>query len=266
MRGTPFQAQFEDEFGDVDNRVHDILGRITESRLIGPLAAYFASVAPRLMDSERKLSDLCKTGLIEDAEYRLLLETLVALLLRSPSTRFFLESFSMMVEPDETEDVGKLNMRSRVELAKRVISARVLPNFFFVFMISKGKKFFFGDGLLDAMTPALVGNSLRGHAFIPLKPNLAVYLCTPRRMKTDRNYASFLAPDWMVEEANNITQIYSKEWLFFQGDQPSINESFRSSKFLQWKYHQSPLFDYLNEVANYGSYYRDLRGNIIERV
>ena len=53
----------------------------------------------------------------------------------------------------------------------------------------------------------------------------------------------------MVDWINDITQIYSKDKLFFLGKSPKITTAFRQRQFLVHKKKTDALIDMLDEIA-----------------
>ena len=53
----------------------------------------------------------------------------------------------------------------------------------------------------------------------------------------------------MVDWVNDITQIYSKDKLFFLGNPPKITDAFRQRQFLEHKEKTDALIDMLDEIA-----------------
>jgi hypothetical protein len=53
----------------------------------------------------------------------------------------------------------------------------------------------------------------------------------------------------MVDWVNDITQIYSKDKLFFLGKPPKITDAFRQRQFLEHKEKTDALIEMLDEIA-----------------
>jgi hypothetical protein len=201
------------------------------------------------LKKDRTLADLSKFHHIQEQANRELLLLLYSLLIRSPSTRFKFETFPSRFGLPANEEVGKANMRQSYLLAKKLCLDGVMTNRFFVVLHSPFKKFICGDGCLDWLSGSLQANRIDGRALIPLTPHLCVYVCTPTSMRTNRNCASLRAPPWMVDQVNEITQIYSCDKLFFLGRKPSLTDPFRQRKFLQHSNYTVELLTMFDDVA-----------------
>ncbi len=68
-------------------------------------------------------------------------------------------------------------------------------------------------------------------------------------MRTDRNCYSLRAPPWLVDRMNEITQVYSRDRLFFLGKKPRILPDFQARKFLQYTDLDIDLIRHLDEIA-----------------
>ena len=68
-------------------------------------------------------------------------------------------------------------------------------------------------------------------------------------MRTDRNCAAIRAAPWMVERVNEITQVYSRDRLFFLGRKPQLSENFLKREFLEHSNYKVDLLDKLDEIA-----------------
>ena len=68
-------------------------------------------------------------------------------------------------------------------------------------------------------------------------------------MRSSPNCASISVAPWIVERVNEITQIYSKDKLFYQGKAPKLTEHFRKGEFLAHAQKTDYLIDMLNEIA-----------------
>ena len=160
-----------------------------------------------------------------------------------------MENYPKLLGMPADEGVGKANMHQRFRTAKELCETGLLLNQYFVLIHTPLKKFIFGDGNLDWLTAELVGLRLDGRALVPLTPHLCVYFCTPRVMRRGPNCASFSAAPWMVDWINDITQIYSRDQLFFLGRPPKLSHAFQQHEFLEHKEKTDELIDMLDEIA-----------------
>lgn len=237
---------FESEF-DIDSQVHDIIARLRQLRPLGYTRSESLALLGLVLKKDRKLADFCKFYHIDDRYSRDLLLLIYSLLIRSPSNRFKNASFPSRFGLPMNEDVGKANMRQSYLLAKRAYQSGAMTNRFFTVLHSDWKKFICGDGYLDWLSGSLP--SVRGRALIPLTPKLCIYVCTPMVMRKDRNCASLRAAPWMVEQINEIVQIYSRDKLFFLGRRPKITNEFKKRDFLEHSDYSVNLLDMLDEIS-----------------
>ncbi|MEM9678079.1 MAG: hypothetical protein AAF890_08480, partial [Pseudomonadota bacterium] len=140
-------------------------------------------------------------------------------------------------------EVGKLNMRTNISIAKDLCQTAPISCQAFVFVHSLNGEFLVGDGYLDSLSNSLVGISLRGKALVPLTPRLCVFFFTPSSMWDSPNCASLFVSGWAVDKINYITQVYSKDRLFFVGSRPMLSEAYKRDEFLQFEYHYDPVIE-----------------------
>lgn len=247
-RGTVWERNFEDEF-DIDDRVHEIIAVLDQKKPLGP---GILEVIAKLASAFRKgktLSDMCRFYDLDDAFRRELLLLVLSLLIRSPARRSEYENYTQLLDLPADEEVGKLNMLTAYQVAKKICQAKSFPNLYVIILHASLKKFICGDGYLDWISNSMWVYRLRGRALIPLTPKLCVYLCTPNPMRSPPNCASLAAPPWMVDQINEFTQIYSKDRLFFKGKPPTLSEFFTRREFLRHAKKELDLISTLDEIA-----------------
>lgn len=225
-RGDAWHLNFEDYFS-IDTKVHDLIGHLS-------------SLVP-----EGYTQGEIKTFHINDLVNRQLTLFIFALLIRSPSSRHLNELYPTMIGLPANPEVGKANMRQKYTIARQLCENGVPTNRNFAILHSEDPTFIHGDGCLDWLSGGLSGNRITGRALLALTPHLCVYLSTPTRMRSDRNCTAIRATTAMVERANEITQIYAKERLFFLGKPPHLTADFRRAEFLQ---HATFSESLLNEI------------------
>lgn len=242
------ETNFEEEF-DIDNEVHKIIGALQSLRPLGQPPSRIRSFFMSIRKKDRMLADTCAVHHIEDQASRDLLLLLYSLIIRSPSNRWKHENFPTRFGLPINENVGKANMRQNYLLAKKLCQQGVMTNRFFVILHSDHKQFICGDGYLDWLSGGLQANRISGRALIPLTPNICIYICTPIAMRTNRNSAALRAAPWMVDRINEITQVYSRDRLFFRGRKPRLTADFLKRQFLEYRNYRADLLDQLDEIA-----------------
>ncbi|NOR30329.1 MAG: hypothetical protein GQ539_04420 [Sulfitobacter sp.] len=248
FRGTVWESNFEDEF-DIDNEVHEIIPALQGMKPFGRTLKEFFTLIKMLGKKDRSLRDMCKFYHLDEELHRKLLLLIHSLLIRSPGNRSRYEGYPKMIGLPPDEEVGKGNMVQNYRIAKKLCQKGLISNQYFVLMHSPLKKFIFGNGSLDWLTSGLVANRINGRTLLPLTPHLCVYFCTPQSMRSTPNCASLSLAPWMVDWVNDITQIYSKDKLFFLGKPPKITDAFRQRQFLEHKEKTDALIDMLDEIA-----------------
>lgn len=248
FRGTVWESNFEVEF-DVDNKVHQVIGALQGLKPFGSTVKEFSNLIWLIRRKDRPLRDMCNFYHLDEELHRTLLLFIFSLLIRSPRNRFQYEGYSSMVGLPPDEEVGKVNMAQNFEIAKQLCQNGLISNQYFVFLHSPLKRFIFGDGSLDWVTKGLLANRINGKALLPLTPHLCVYFCTPMFMRNTPNCASLYVAPWIVDWVNDITQIYSKDKLFYLGKPPKLSKAFSQRQFLGHKVETDELFDMLDEIA-----------------
>lgn len=246
--GTVWETNFEHEF-DIDNDVHNIIRALTDLKPLEATPRDLFRMIGLLGKKDRSLRDISKFYHLDEELHRKFLLLIYSLLIRSPRNRYQYESYSQIVDFPPNEEVGKGNMEQTYKIAKKLCREGPISNQFFVLIHSPLNSFTFGDGNLDWLTSGLRSYKITGCTLLPLTPNLCVYFCTPRSMRSTQNVASLSAAPWIVDRINEITQIYSKEKIFFLGKKPNLTSAFQQDQFLEHTHRTEPLIDMLNEIA-----------------
>ncbi len=255
-----WETNFESEF-DVDDKIHSIIAALRGLKPLGSSFNDASDVLKLLLKKGRGVRDGCRFYDLDDQVHRDLLLLIHSLLIRSPGFRSKYERYPMQFGLPQSEDVGKANMRQNYLLAKQLCTTGYITLHSFVLLHSPLKKFICGDGCLDWLTGSLTAMRIDGRALVPLTPNLCVYFCTLNsRLTSAPNCASLLAPAWMVDQANEITQIYSGNRLFFQGRPPKLSPHFLEGQFLEHAGHNDTLIDTLDEITGNKRKYDSLVG------
>ncbi len=250
FRGTNFVNNFESEF-DIDNKIHGILKSLKSMKPRGTNFSDFVDLIRKLFKQKGKkdLRNICRFYDLDENLHRDLLLLMMSLLIRSPASRSRYEAYPSLIGLPPNEDVGKMNMLQAYQSAKRICLSGSLSNRYFVIIRAGFKNFICGDGTLDWISGSIDINRLNGKALIPLTPRICIYFCTPMVMRSSPNCAVFTAPPWMVDWINDITQIYSKEQLFYRYQRPKLTEAFKRRQHLTHSQQSDYLIDMLDELA-----------------
>jgi hypothetical protein len=250
FKGSVWESNFENEF-DIDNEVHSIVADIRNLKPFGRTPSEFFTLLKLLRKKDSTLRDMCKFYQLNEQLHRNLLLLLQSLLIRSPANRSRYEGYPRIIGLPPDDEVGKSNMAQNYHIAKELCLTGLISNQYFVLLHSPLKKFIFGDGNLDWLTSGLVAGRIKGRALVPLTPHICVYFCTPMAMRTTHNCASFSAAPWMVDWISQITQIYSRDKIFFLGKPPKLIDAFSQKTFLEHKEKSDALIDILDEIAGH---------------
>lgn len=249
FRGEPWwESNFEDEF-DIDNEVHKLVSIVRDLSPGGVRRSKFSSAIQSLRQQDRDLSKFVKVHHIEERSSRELLLFLMSLVIRSPSYRWTYENFPARFGLPINENIGKANMRQSYLLAKKLCQQGVMTNRAFVVLHSDHERFISGDGYLDLMTGSLQASRIDGRIVVPLTPNICIYVCTPMAMRTDRNCYAVRVPPWVVKQINQITQVYSRDRLFYLGKPPALTAEFEKRQFLQYTSPSIDILEALDAIA-----------------
>lgn len=247
FRGSVWESNFENEF-DIDNEIHKSILALQGIKPFGRTPKEYFALIKMLGKKNRSLRDVSKFYQLDEDLHRNLILLIFSLLIRSPRNRSRYERYGEINGRPPDPNTGKDNIVQNYLIAKKLCQKGPISNQFFVLMHSPSKKFIFGDGSLDWITGGLVANRIDGRALLSLTPHLCVYFCTPISMLSTPNCASLHIAPWMVDWVNDITQIYSKDKLFFHGKPPKITDAFRRRQFLEHAEKIDVLIDMLDDT------------------
>lgn len=250
LRGNEgWETNFESEF-DIDDRIHKIVSGLKRLKPLGYMFSDWPNLFRAQFKKKREPQDASKLYNLDDDLHRDLLLLIYSLIIRSPASRSKFERYPEMAGLPPNEDVGKANMHSLYRTAKDLCEKGHISLHYVVLLHSPYHRFVCGDGYLDWLSTELIARRISGRALIPLTPKICVYFCTRSSARTSSpNCASLMAPKWMVEWVNYITQIYSRDRLFFRGKPPRLTDHFRKRLFLELGDRKDPLIDTLDEIA-----------------
>jgi hypothetical protein len=183
----------------------------------------------------------------EDDNLDALRECIISLAVRSPKYRNAQNSFVEMLR-------GKLEKAE----SKRLIAANIHQKYGTLVQNSKGTgkfailfseefEFIFGDGFysnINAATEHLFGVKI----VIPMTPHIAVAWSSPMAYRSYPRLISIKADKEIVEIVNNSVQVYSKEYLFFRTQKPSLIEDFKLGKHKVYGYQTDPVYTLIDSL------------------
>lgn len=225
---SPWNHTFESEFEEIDNAGPPIL-RCMAKQLLGEDKGLISpSVAASTTDT---LVKLC-----------------FSLLIRSPAFRYRYSHAGKSFRIGYNEETGKTNILHFWSSA-RSIDLTKCNSGKILLLYSDNSEYCFGDGLYDTIFMRSVGwrpqglhwmADLIGDAFVPLLPNLCAYLYFVRGGCGSNTHLLQVRSD-VVAEVNALTQVYSKEQLFFRVRAPALTEEFKRREHIMESRGQMPL-------------------------
>lgn len=206
---SPWNHTFEPSFAEIDDAGPPILKRMNKQ-----------------LEGEDE-------GLFDPSEVESTINTLVklcfSLMVRSPAFRYRYSHAGKSFGLRYNEETGKANTShfwrcaSQIDL-KKCNSGNLL------LLHTENSEFCFGDGLYDTIFSRPISwrrqgmhwvADLYGDAFIPLLPNLCAYLYFMRG-GCGSNIHVVPVNSTIVAEVNSLSQVYSKEQLFFRAMRPTL--------------------------------------------
>lgn len=247
LRGSVWQSNFESEFV-IDNHVNDIIYYIEKLRPKGGNLRGLVDMLIKYISGRGSISDACNYYYIDGEMRNNILLFILSLSIRSPASRERFESYPKLLDLPPDEEIGKMNMRQSYMIAKEIICKSRPLNGYFTFVHAINKYFVYGDGSLDTITAGLSGNSINGKILLPLTPRICVYFKTLPVMWSDNNCASVYVSGEIVDKINAVTQIYSKEFLFFKRGVPELIPEYRGGRLMQYEGHRADVLDLLDDI------------------
>lgn len=162
----------------------------------------------------------------------LLVEGLVSLAVRSPMSRqaavSLAERLRGSIPSHERNAIIGLNLRG----SQRVVSDSIGTRAKFAVLYSPDREFIFGDGLFHNITsPNQL--PLTPTILAPLTPHIGALMVRPMQYTADPRLVTLMLSEEEADHFNHITQIYSKEMLFYRSEKPKIIDEFRRRQHLQ---------------------------------
>ncbi|MFT4076054.1 MAG: hypothetical protein QM647_11040 [Asticcacaulis sp.] len=215
---SPWNHTFEPEFDEVDNSGPPILKLI----------------AAKLLGEDRELLGIPFDPEIADQIVMLCF----SLLIRSPAFRCHYSHVGEAFGLGSDEETGKANISHFWRHAKD-IDLKKCNSGKLLLLHSSESEFCFGDGLYDTIfTRPLVWRGrgvqcvadLMGDAFVPLLPDLCAYLYFERGGLGITTHVLQVSAK-AVAQVNELTQIYSKERLFFRKSPPTLSAEYKRNEY-----------------------------------
>lgn len=234
-----WRLNFEDEFRAADEAIHRVAKGCMRLFSLSRFFKVLVRTARQRLKRRTGIEDFSEYITL-DPKFRVeLINLCLSLLIRSPANRYKLERTGASFGLPANEELGKINMKTQVDGLQRHFTAGFTGNVFPLIIYSERTEFIYGDGLLDGMSSSFGNSVLRGHALIPLTPHICVLLATPFAVRGNREARTLFAPSWLVEQINEITQVYSRSLVFYASRKPHIYDHFSRNEHLSYKGHMN---------------------------
>lgn len=216
---SPWNHTFEPEFNEVDSNGPPIIRRI----------------AKKLIGEDQDLFNPQSAASTAD----ILVKLCFSLLIRSPAFRERYSHAGKSFGMGYDEETGKANISHFWRSAKSIDLTKCNSGNLLL-LHSNNAEFCFGDGLYDTIFTRPLGwrpqgihwiADLIGDAFVPLLPDLCAYLYFKRDSCGSNIHVLRVSSD-SVAEVNALTQIYSKEQLFFRTFPPALIQEYKRNEHL----------------------------------
>ena len=118
-----------------------------------------------------------------------------------------------------------------------------------VVLFSETAEFIFGDGFLHNIDGTFGSG---GKCLVPLTPSMSVGFFAPGSYWTNPNNVTIRLSQAEVRICNEISQIYTRDYVYYRSQRPEIIPAFQRREFLQLQYHQHKWLDgLLTTVTNF---------------
>lgn len=238
--GAPWSASIEPMFGDADSALPGLVKKLE--------TLTFKKGRDRLVFDKRLTPHQ-----IETEDRRLLGECLASLLVRCPAYRNLLHITAERFWGRTGDQVQKHNdtlIAANIHAHYKNVVTSLGRGGKIAVLRSPDREFIMGEGYLSTL--AGPGPETQYRCLIPLTPSTAVLAFAISSYWTNPPICTVgLAPN-EVDYINGITQIYTRDYIFYRTQTPQLVDAFKAREFLTLQYHQSPWLDALvHGVASY---------------
>ena len=186
-------------------------------------------------------------------EYEAFSEGLASLVLRSPeyrnrillNTNHYRRAFGLSDADARGGVAGNIHQWYHMAVSD-------FRNAFLLLLFSKSNEFIFGEGYLNNVAGSTYTHQLR--AVLPLTPELAVIAFGGSGGAPPAQVCSLCVDARVVLAINELTQIYTKDAVFFRSQKPDINDHFAQNKFLWRPQHRDLMIEEIIAEAGRASW------------
>ena len=242
------EYNFEDEFA-VDGKIHHVIKQLEDLKPFGSKLVDVFRLVRYIFKQPRNFMDICSSYSLDYTLRKDAVLLVHSIIMRSPQTTSSMCEYPELFGLPTSEDVGKINLLQNYSSFRKSLSPSKLSNVHILLIHSASGRFVFGDGCFQSLSSVYGGQMILGRAILALTPNLCVYLCAPLTILSSSNCTSICAPAQMISEINELTQIYSKNRIFFRGKIPKTTPEFQSAEFGVLEGGRNSLIDLLDAIS-----------------
>jgi hypothetical protein len=236
-KDNPWNASFERDFGKADTHFNQ-------------LCEWLCSLDSLPHNSGISLENRFLPHKPLRHQRQILAECLASLIVRSPNSRnrvrsevkYFRDRFGFKEPPDKNLIAENMynhqaHFRSTIDNGGK-----------FSILFSDGPEFIFGDGFYHNF-PTRTDHPSNLRCIVPILPTVSVLYTHPSvyraypemtTLRLNHDEASFL---------NSVVQMYSCDYIFYQNQKPTINDSFQRHAHEQFKFHSHIWLDEMFEAV-----------------
>jgi hypothetical protein len=246
-------------------------GAITNAHLVNLKGPWATSIEPLFDDADSALPGLVKK--LEQLPYmagkdgigfekritphsittqnrKLLGEGLASLLVRCPSHRNMLHLTTERYNGRTGDRVRKHDdtlIALNIHQHYRQLVGSLEKGGKIVILRADEHEFIMGEGYLSTLVGLTI--QLEYRCLLPLTPTLAILAFSPFRCWTDPPICTIGLTREEVDHINDVTQIYTRDYIYYRGKSPKVIDSFRLHQFQVLQFHSFPWLDTLMEAV-----------------
>lgn len=180
-------------------------------------------------------------------------EGLASLLIRCPAPRNLLHltvqriNGEFGVQAQEKHDDSLIAGNIHQHYSQMVASLRGRGKL--VFLRCVERELVMGEGYLSTLAGYTV--QLQYHCLLPLTPNLAVLAFSPQACTSFPEAGSIALTSREIDLINDVTQIYSRDYIFYRREAPRILPEFQRREFMELTLHKQAWLDSLMQFVSW---------------
>ncbi|KFI23841.1 hypothetical protein HW44_01505 [Nitrosococcus oceani] len=181
-----------------------------------------------------------------DSDLKILAECLVSLVVRSPHFRQNIAALVDCIRSNVRKKEYKPLIAANIYQTYSTISKNIRKDGKFLILYSDDKEFIYGDGTYNNIAISSSDPSCIS-MLLPLTPSITVLYALPMEYMVEPRIVTLKANGNIVNLINQTTQIYSKEYLFFRFEQPTVSEYFLRREHLQYT-NDDPILALIRQI------------------